>query len=267
MPPGGLRSTRAQRVDPRASGGTVSDSRLREVERRWRETKADEDEAAFLRERVRVGDLSQTRLEQASLLGYPGAALALGQPFDHDHRIRALRNPSNVLPPELWIRVAIAVIAVPAHLIQKYWGPLPPVALQILASIEEWLGQGLPDNLAIRIGEQEEELSAALPPVSDLAGQAPQSKLAQDVAILASYVRGGSRWSRVGERRDHARLGVMFGFITDSMILVGPRWAAPDSLLADLESGGRKFRPEFEARILGALDRNVIPWLLQPLLT
>ncbi len=37
----------------------MSDSKLRELERRWRETQAVEDEAAYLLERVRVGELEQ----------------------------------------------------------------------------------------------------------------------------------------------------------------------------------------------------------------
>ena len=36
----------------------MSDEHLRELERRWKETASVEDEAAFLREQVRVGDLS-----------------------------------------------------------------------------------------------------------------------------------------------------------------------------------------------------------------
>jgi len=47
----------------------MSDSKLRELERRWRETKSVEDEAAYLRERVRVGDLTQERLELAAVAG------------------------------------------------------------------------------------------------------------------------------------------------------------------------------------------------------
>ena len=51
----------------------MSDQRLRELERRWRETGSVEDEAAYLRERVRVGDLTQERLELAAYCGHEGA--------------------------------------------------------------------------------------------------------------------------------------------------------------------------------------------------
>ena len=41
----------------------MSDSNLRGLERRWRETGSVDDEAAYLRERVRVGDLTQENSE------------------------------------------------------------------------------------------------------------------------------------------------------------------------------------------------------------
>src|SRR5687767_10481406 len=41
----------------------MTDARLRELERRWRETGELDDEAALLRERVRVGILRADRLE------------------------------------------------------------------------------------------------------------------------------------------------------------------------------------------------------------
>jgi hypothetical protein len=47
----------------------VSDSRPRELERRWRETPGVEDEAAYGLERVRVGDLEREKLKLATYLG------------------------------------------------------------------------------------------------------------------------------------------------------------------------------------------------------
>ncbi|MCW8137456.1 MAG: hypothetical protein KIT58_00955 [Planctomycetota bacterium] len=51
----------------------MSDTRLRELERRWNETGSPDDEAAYLLERVRVGDLTQERLELAAYCGHEGA--------------------------------------------------------------------------------------------------------------------------------------------------------------------------------------------------
>ncbi|MBX3467746.1 MAG: hypothetical protein KF878_12750 [Planctomycetes bacterium] len=56
----------------------MSDAKLRELERRWRETGAVEDEAAYLLERVRVGDLTRERLELAAYCGHEGARRAVG---------------------------------------------------------------------------------------------------------------------------------------------------------------------------------------------
>jgi hypothetical protein len=54
----------------------VSDARLRELERRWKETGSVDDEAAYLLERVRVGDLTRERLELAAYCGHEGATRA-----------------------------------------------------------------------------------------------------------------------------------------------------------------------------------------------
>lgn len=51
----------------------MSDERLRELERRWRASGALEDEAAWLGERVRLGDLERARVQVAGLLGHAAA--------------------------------------------------------------------------------------------------------------------------------------------------------------------------------------------------
>lgn len=56
----------------------MSDARLRELERRWKETNSPDDEAAYLLERVRVGDLTRERLELAAYCGNLAAAQATG---------------------------------------------------------------------------------------------------------------------------------------------------------------------------------------------
>ena len=71
----------------------MSDARLRELERRWRESGSVEDEAAYLRERVRVGDLRQDRLELAAYCGHEAAARISGAmgPKDLVDWVRGLR--------------------------------------------------------------------------------------------------------------------------------------------------------------------------------
>lgn len=58
---------------------SVSDARLRELERRWRETGAPEDEAAWLSERLRAGEVSAEQVELWAYCGRPGAALVMPQ--------------------------------------------------------------------------------------------------------------------------------------------------------------------------------------------
>lgn len=55
----------------------MSDDRLREIERRWKETGAVEDEAAWLLERLRVGAITGIDLELAAILGHHASARAL----------------------------------------------------------------------------------------------------------------------------------------------------------------------------------------------
>ena len=54
----------------------VTDANLRALERRFRESGAVEDEAAWLLERVRVGELEQSKLELAAWCEHAPAHLA-----------------------------------------------------------------------------------------------------------------------------------------------------------------------------------------------
>ncbi|MCO5170926.1 MAG: hypothetical protein M9894_31745 [Planctomycetes bacterium] len=58
----------------------MSDARLREAERRWRESGALADEAAWLRERARAGALTDEALRLAAYVGHAAAAAALASP-------------------------------------------------------------------------------------------------------------------------------------------------------------------------------------------
>jgi hypothetical protein len=87
----------------------VSDGKLRELERAFRESGAVEDEAAWLRERVRVGDLAADRLSLARALGAEGlGALDPGQSFSDwlaSLRFRVKRGRVELN----WARVPIAM--------------------------------------------------------------------------------------------------------------------------------------------------------------
>lgn len=55
----------------------MTDDRLRTLERRFRETGSVEDETAWLKERVRAGELNEEQLEVAAHCGVPAAARVL----------------------------------------------------------------------------------------------------------------------------------------------------------------------------------------------
>ena len=57
----------------------VGKERLRELERRWKETRSVEDETAYLVESARTGVLTRAALEAAAALGHPAAQVALDQ--------------------------------------------------------------------------------------------------------------------------------------------------------------------------------------------
>lgn len=56
----------------------MTDSPLRELERRFRATGSDEDEAAWLRARLQAGSLTPSNLELASYCGHQAALIAFG---------------------------------------------------------------------------------------------------------------------------------------------------------------------------------------------
>ena len=85
----------------------MSDQKLRELERRWRETGSVEDEAAYLRERVRVGDLTQERLELAAYCGHEGARVAANSTaVNRDHFLLGLSQLSRELVAQAAVAVA-----------------------------------------------------------------------------------------------------------------------------------------------------------------
>ncbi len=96
----------------------MSDEKLRELERRFKETGSVEDEAAWLKERVRVGDLTQERLEFAAYCGHEGARRAsCGDPSPIEAAPEDLRAWFARLLPLSREAVARANIAHAAHLV------------------------------------------------------------------------------------------------------------------------------------------------------
>lgn len=81
----------------------MTDSRLQELKRAWEASGSVDDEAAYLRERVRVGDLTQERLELAAYWGQVAARMVTGEGV-HEHEVAvedALKRPKAAYAPLL----------------------------------------------------------------------------------------------------------------------------------------------------------------------
>lgn len=93
----------------------MSDARLRELERRWREEGSPVDGGAFLRERLRRGDLTLARLELAAYCGDEAALHALDGAIE-PHTARANLHFMRLMPgwwPGPWIALTAAELALP----------------------------------------------------------------------------------------------------------------------------------------------------------
>jgi hypothetical protein len=155
----------------------MSDEKLRQLERRWRETGSEADEAAWLRERARTGNLEPERLGLAAYLGHEPARVAvpealrgfarrlgkLGGPFKdamtpfgcYEHPpCGVLADWSTIFPEEsmeVCVRLSVATsrAALLACSDPKFvtWGN------EVIAAIETWLdGPRTPDSLRTLAG-------------------------------------------------------------------------------------------------------------------
>lgn len=88
----------------------MSDQKLRELERRWKESESVEDEAVYLRERVRVGGLTQDRLELAASCGHPAARRAMCLP-EHGALAPAIESLARGLGTQGLIAAATDAVA------------------------------------------------------------------------------------------------------------------------------------------------------------
>ena len=161
--------------------GPVSDQRLRELERKWRETGSVEDEAAYLRERVRVGDLTQERLELAAYCGHGGAKRACG--------CVDLPNPNNwALGLEHWpLEASVRVALSAARSAVDVWRTALPDKrrpLEAFAMTEEWLTSHEPIPLE-RIVALTVEIEGLVDPDKEEAGGWPSPEV--ECAMLALF--------------------------------------------------------------------------------
>lgn len=158
----------------------MSDQSLRELERRWKETGAVEDEAAYLLERVRVGALAQERLELAAYCG--AAAASHATPIKSPSQARDFMRGLSRFGGESIVRA----LHVAAGELSRQWEAEftgDSTLSDTLATVESWLGgqrqpglaSGLTDPLESRhAGSQDSFESAALWVMRDLLQRASE---------------------------------------------------------------------------------------------
>lgn len=85
----------------------MSDARMRELERKWKQSGSAEDEAAYLLERVRIGGIPQIHLDALADFGDPAAMLAVSvnEPLELPEAVQNLSNISE----DAVIRAGIAL--------------------------------------------------------------------------------------------------------------------------------------------------------------
>lgn len=123
----------------------MSDTKLRELERRWKETGSISDEAACLLERVRVGDLTRERLELAAYCGHSAACAALAVPPQTSACARAWLSILHQRDPSAALRAGIVLtrLALPTWEL-THPGDLRPV---LALKAAEGVLRGDPDSV------------------------------------------------------------------------------------------------------------------------
>jgi plasmid stability protein len=131
----------------------VSDRRLRNLERRFRNSGSVEDEARLLLERARAGELEPARLALAAFLGHAGARLACGQLSAVEPEDLTLLLTADGLPRlhqaldsfgrEASLRGLLALAELARDQLAE-WPHVTDLPLGVLATAEAWLLDPVP---------------------------------------------------------------------------------------------------------------------------
>lgn len=225
----------------------MSDARLRELERRWHESGALEDEVAFLNARVRAGDLLPMRVLQAAACGHEAALRAsdaeLPPPLSN-----AWTAWLRAEPGELHARVALAF----AREVQPEFTRLLPsdhrLARALVAAGR--LLDGPTDATA------KEEVLAAVPGLVDaIEDRARRSDFLRVARCAASAALAATECAAL-----FAGLGVVHW--RESTFEAASAALANATEVARTRDG--RVPPEHLDRLCMALRTSVAPWLLTP---
>lgn len=116
----------------------MSDEKLRDLERRWKNTGRIEDEVAFLRERVRLGELDPARLELAAFLGHPASRLASGRSGKPDFETEDLHHGIAHMPRfghEACVRALVAI----GRAAMTHWHRAETIPSEALRAAEDFV--------------------------------------------------------------------------------------------------------------------------------
>tara|TARA_R110002072_G_scaffold207846_1_gene365316 strand:+ start:458 stop:1090 length:633 start_codon:yes stop_codon:yes gene_type:complete len=127
----------------------VADERLELLRQRFLETASVEDEAQWLRERLRVGELERKNAQTAAALGHAGCRLALDSQSKRTKRLEGSFHVLAQLNMEALLRAtALLLRALSAEARQDpVWGD--PLVRQALGELEAWLVHPIPWNKAV----------------------------------------------------------------------------------------------------------------------
>lgn len=113
----------------------MSDARLRVLERRWRETGVVADEAAWIIERLRVGDVIRERVRAAAILGYPAATMVMTH---RKHHKRSFMHALKVhgVGSQGWVRALVVILR---RICDHFrFNPRPALIIEILQLAWVW---------------------------------------------------------------------------------------------------------------------------------
>jgi hypothetical protein len=254
------------------------DVRLRELERRWKETGSVEDEAAWLRARARAGELDPARLEVAAKLAYPAARLIHPLPPNvvdpYPGSSGLLRGVEGLLVDKVFdeycMRCVIAVARSVAPLLDDFdWLP-EEGPRSMLRAAQEWLVvwsgppipsrrgdlQSLCDFLTTRLDHMRDSVYAEEPSGYSVSIDLACSVFSQltGLAVVLSIPTLAPHASRTAIRRvgrawDQARQAWSVALMDRD-----PEFADAPVYNADREAN---------ERIVGQVREEVIPWLLE----
>ena len=135
-----------QKLAMKKESHDMSDEDLRELERRWRASGTVDDEAAYLAERLRAGELSAEQVETLAELGYPAGMIVLGKDQEWLAQQRLSETLFDLGPQSLSraILIILGRLCLEADLIQP-----PAIVARLIEAVRAWLASPTREHAAL----------------------------------------------------------------------------------------------------------------------